>query len=106
MTLLEELKQLIEGSNTLSKIEKQLWIETAKHLDEQKRGQLKEIFVKEKEEFEKIQSEYVAQSSEMNKKHITEIKELVVVERKKAVAKEEQVEASKTDQILTQLNNI
>jgi hypothetical protein len=104
--MFEELKKLIQESVTLSAIEKQLWIETAKHLDDTKRGQLKEILLKEKEEFTKIQSEYCSRSTIVNGKHLEEIKQLVVVERKKAVAQDEKKEAEQTDKILDKIKTL
>lgn len=99
MTLYEELKKLIEGSNSLQEAEKQALIIASRYLPIKEARQLKEIFQKEKEEFEKIENDYLVQSTEMNKRHIKEIRKLVVV-------CEEKDEASRTDQILAQLNNI
>ena len=102
---MSDLIALIKQSQSLSEIEKQALLATARYLPQTQVDQLIRIFTTEKEGVESVEKKFVATFTETNKKHIQEIDDLMRHEKRQAVNSEEQEELQKSNQILNQLNN-
>lgn len=94
------LLSLIKGSITLSDEEKTAYSIMARSMPKEKLAQLKSILEAEKQAYDKIEEEHTKQISDINKRHIKEVKTLVST----GVEKEEKESSEKT--LNEQLNKL